>query len=175
MKLDIAIEPIITDNTAFTVLTALRSLGYEELSHVERADHVVLDLEGSLGAQAVAEKVSRAEILFNPNKHRLTYASADAPSAKPVDFEALVRDKDEDNRRLAGALSTTFGIHGLLGLERAVAWHLIEKGGGATRERLEWACSALLANPVSQTHQIRPRPAYVALGGPAANASKGTR
>jgi len=161
MKLDIAIEPIITDNTAFTVLTALRNLGYEELDRVERADHLLLELDDGPAAQAVAEKISRAEIIFNPNKHRLRFVEADgAPGRDAGSFEVLVHDKDEDNKRLVKVLVSTFGIGGLRGLERAVLWRLDDRKGSASRERLEWACRNLLANPVSQTYRIRQKPPY---------------
>jgi phosphoribosylformylglycinamidine (FGAM) synthase PurS component len=163
MKLDITIEPIISDNTAFTVLTALRSLGYEQLERVERADQLFLALDDGSPAHAIAEKIARAEILFNPNKHRLRYAEDAAGRDDALGFEVLVRDSDEDNTRLAKALVSTFGISGLRGLERAVAWRLDERGGCASPERLEWACRALLANAVSQTYRIRPRPAYRSL------------
>ena len=59
-----------------------------------------------------------------------------------------------------GFLVSTFGISGLRGIERAVAWRLDERNESASLERLEWACRALLANAVSQAYRIRQRPAY---------------
>jgi phosphoribosylformylglycinamidine (FGAM) synthase PurS component len=163
MKLDIAIEPIIPDNTAFTVLTALHDLGYAKLRAVERADHVFLETSAESDPRSLAAQVSRAEVLFNPNKHRMRIASEDGAATPGVEFEALVRDKDVENGRLLGTLSSTFGIKGLSTLERAVAWRLIEESGTASAYRLDWACRALLANPVSQLYWIRPRPAYSAV------------
>jgi phosphoribosylformylglycinamidine (FGAM) synthase PurS component len=164
VKLDIAIEPIIPDNTAFTVLTALRDLGYAELRAVERADHVFLEAPAESDPRSLAAQVSRAEVLFNPNKHRMRIASEDGDAATSgAEFEALVRDKDEENGRLLGTLGSTFGIKGLSTLERAVAWRLIEESGTASPDRLDWACRALLANPVSQLYWIRPRPVYSAV------------
>jgi phosphoribosylformylglycinamidine (FGAM) synthase PurS component len=151
MNLDIAVEPIITDNTAFTVLTALRSLGYAELQHVQRADHIILDVEDGGNAERVVEKIAR-------------YVREDARDAtSSPGFEALVRDRDVENGRLLATLSGTFGIRGLRALERAVAWHLIEANGEAGRERLDWSCRVLLANSVSQRYWIRPMPSYKAL------------
>lgn len=175
MKLDVAIEPIITDNTAFTVLTALRHLGYTELESVWRADHLMLDLTREEPAEEVVARLSRAEIIFNPNKHRLRYAQAGEPAPRSDTFEALVRDRNENNERLVTTLRTTFGIGGLHALERSVAWRLYDRGGPATMERLEWACQALLANPISQTYEIRSAPEYRELGEPASAASKGVR
>ncbi len=175
MKLDVAIEPIVTDNTAFTVLTALRQLGYAELERVWRADHLLLELSGDGSAEEVVARLSRAEIVFNPNKHRLRYAIAGVRAARGEMFEALVRDRDENNDRLVATLRTTFGIAGLRALERSMAWRLDDRAGPATMKRLEWACQALLANPISQTYEIRPAPEYRELGEPASAASKRVR
>jgi phosphoribosylformylglycinamidine (FGAM) synthase PurS component len=156
--IDVAIELIIPDNTAFTVLTALRHLGYEDLARVERSDHVVLTVADDARPQEVAAQLSRAEVLFNPNKHRMSYAVGSAPERAPLlEYEALVHDKDEDNARLVALLSGTFGMSALQGIERAVGWRLYD-AGPATADRLQWACQTLLANPISQGYDIRPRP-----------------
>jgi phosphoribosylformylglycinamidine (FGAM) synthase PurS component len=156
--IDAAIELIIPDNTAFTVLTALRHLGYEELAKVERSDHVLLTVADDAVPEQVIAQLSRAEVLFNPNKHRMSYATAGERAAAPQQFEAIVRDHDENNDRLVALLSRTFGMTALRGLSRAVGWRLYDEAGPAARERLEWACRSLLANPISQSYDIRPRP-----------------
>ena len=59
----------------------------------------------ALRADKVVERAgSRAEVLFNPNKHRLSYARENARNVEPAQFEALVRDRDENNRPLQDAL-----------------------------------------------------------------------
>src|SRR5579863_3534054 len=90
---EFAVESTVPDNTAFTVLTALRELGYEALDRVERADILRLRMrEGAMPIGACAAALKRAEIVFNPNKHRLGYSgSPDTPA-----FEAVVADKDDD-------------------------------------------------------------------------------
>ena len=159
MTIDVAIELIIPDNTAFTVLTALRRLGYDDLTRVERSEHVVLELASDASPETVIAQLSHAEVLFNPNKHRMSYAAAsDGQLVRPPEFEALVRDKDEDNDRLVRLLSTTFGMSSLQGVARAVGWRLYDEAGSAGADRLAWACQMLLANPISQTYDIRPRP-----------------
>jgi len=159
VTIDAAIELIIPDNTAFTVLTALRHLGYRDLAKVERSEHVVLSVTDDAAPEHVIEQLSRAEILFNPNKHRMSYGVPNAAeAATPLQFEAIVRDKDENNDRLVKLLAGTFGITALHGLSRAVGWRLYNVGGPATREQLEGACRTLLANPISQSYDIRPRP-----------------
>jgi phosphoribosylformylglycinamidine (FGAM) synthase PurS component len=159
IKIDVAIELIIPDNTAFTVLTALRHLGYDDLQKVERSEHVMLGVADGAETENIIHALSRAEVLFNPNKHRMSYAAAaGAQAAVPPEFEAIVRDKDENNERLVTLLAATFGMTALRELSRAVGWRLYDKRGPATRERLEWACRTLLANPISQAYDIRPRP-----------------
>jgi phosphoribosylformylglycinamidine (FGAM) synthase PurS component len=159
LVIDAAIELIIPDNTAFTVLTSLRRLGYTNLTKVERSEHIILSVESDAAPEHVLAQLSRAEVLFNPNKHRLSYAVPKEPeAAAPPQFEAIIRDKDENNDRLVALLSGTFGMASLRGLSRAVGWRLHDEGGPATAERLEWACRMLLANGISQSYDIRPRP-----------------
>lgn len=172
MKIDIAIELIIPDNTAFTVLTSLRHLGYPELARVERSEHVFLVVGAGVSADKVVDELSHAEVLFNPNKHRMSYATENAGDFEPAQFEALVRDRDENNGPLQDLLVTTFGMASLLGLERAIGWRLYEAKGHAARDRLEWACAALLCNPVSQRFEIRRRPLGLQVREPAASAAK---
>ncbi len=163
--IDVAIELKIPDNTAFTVLTALRRLGYEDLERVERSEHVILKANADESPERLMVELSRAEVLFNPNKHRMAYAvSGMAHAEQPPQWEALVRDKDENNSRLVSLLRGTFGMTALQGLERAVGWRLYDRSGPAARERLVWACQSLLANPVSQAYDICPRPVRIRVG-----------
>jgi phosphoribosylformylglycinamidine (FGAM) synthase PurS component len=172
-KIDIAIELIIPDNTAFTVLTALRHLGYVDLETVERAEHIILTVDDRAQPSDLVARLARAEVVFNPNKHRLSYAVEGAPPAQPAELEALVSDKDEDNSRLVRLLTTTFGVSGVRGIERAVGWRLRDTHGAASRERLEWACRELLSNRISQRYDIRPRPQATSVRETAAVAPKG--
>jgi phosphoribosylformylglycinamidine (FGAM) synthase PurS component len=159
IKIDVAIELIIPDNTAFTVLTALRHLGYDDLKKVGRSEHVLLGVADGAEPEEIVHAVSRAEVLFNPNKHRMSYAvDAAAQASVPPEFEAIVQDKDENNGRLVALLAGTFGMTALRELSRGVGWRLYDERGPAARERLEWACLTLLANPISQAYDIRPRP-----------------
>jgi phosphoribosylformylglycinamidine (FGAM) synthase PurS component len=141
MIIDVAIELIIPDNTAFTVLTALRRLGYEDLMRVERSEHVVLHVAPDASPEAI-----------------VAYVVGSDGELGPGEFEALVRDKDEDNTRLVALLSTTFGMSALADVVRGVGWRLYDEAGPAGADRLSWACQMLLANPISQTYDIRPRP-----------------
>jgi phosphoribosylformylglycinamidine (FGAM) synthase PurS component len=167
MRIDVAIEPIIPDNTAFTVLSALRELGYERLSRVERSQHVFVSVSEGTLVKLVIGDLAKAEVLFNPNKHRMSYALPDASNIEPPEFEAFVRDKDENNDRLRELLVTAFGLPNLLDIERAVGWRLYEREGSAALEQLKWACTTLLCNPVSQRYDIRRRPVRTQVGEPA--------
>ncbi|MBC5809063.1 MAG: hypothetical protein GIX00_10740 [Candidatus Eremiobacteraeota bacterium] len=171
-SLDVTIEPAIPDNTAFTVLRTLRELGYQELQAVSRADHLLLTVRHAGGsgaegpaAQRVAQQLSKAEVLFNPNKHRLAYAPAAASSTDGApDYEALVFEKDDDAGRLLAVLRTTFGMGYLESVARGVVWRLRERDRAAPAERLHWACQTLLSNRVSQDYEVRVRPERIILG-----------
>jgi phosphoribosylformylglycinamidine (FGAM) synthase PurS component len=157
---EFAVELTIPDNTAFTVLVALRDLGYRDLTRVQRSDVLRLHVrDDAMSRESCAAALTRAEVVFNPNKHRLSYANG----AVSRESEAVVSDKDDDTDALKGLLGSRFGIHGLQGLERAVSWRLFEGDAAASEDRLQWACRSLLANPHSQDCAIRRRPHYVAL------------
>jgi phosphoribosylformylglycinamidine (FGAM) synthase PurS component len=173
MKIDVAIELIIPDNTAFTVLTALRQMGAEGLAAVERSEQFILTVDDGAQAGDMVRQLARAEVVFNPNKHRMSFCVEGKTTAiAPPQFEAFVRDRDEDNSRLLTLLTGTFGMRALRGLERSVGWRLFDTQGPASRERLEWACRELLANAVSQQYDIRPRPVRTSVREPATALAK---
>lgn len=170
--LDVFIELIIPDNTAYTVLMALRHLGYEQLAEVRRADYFRLIVSADAPQPAaIAAQLSTAEIIFNPNKHRLAYASAESDDASTGrdaagdnrKCEAVVFDKAGETGRLVRLLRDTFNMPYLAELQRGVVWRLYEKGDPASVERLRWACDQLLANRISQTYEVRPRKNLYAL------------
>lgn len=170
MIFEAAIDLSITDNTAFTVLVALQQLGYDALVAVERSEIYRLTLAGDSGPAAVARALLHAEIVFNPNKHRLSYESSDVPGGTPArdEWEAVVADRDDDTTRVRHLLADRFGVRGLERVERSTAWRLFEKDGPASKERLEWACRALLCNPYSQVATVRARPHRTVAGESAA-------
>lgn len=164
-ELEIAIELIVPDNTAYTVLVALRQLGYAALERVERAQIVRMGFaQPHAHADDLVARIAHAEILFNPNKHRLSLTPLDASpreSAGNAAWEALVGDRDDATEGLIALLAGPFGLRELRTLSRGVAWRLFEADLPAPRERVEWACRELLANPYSQTFHVRPLPERV--------------
>jgi phosphoribosylformylglycinamidine (FGAM) synthase PurS component len=170
MIFEAAIDLSITDNTAYTVLVALKQLGYDALHAVERSEIYGLTLSGDMAPEDVARALLRAEIVFNPNKHRLSYASRAVPAGTPVpeDWEAVIADRDDDTSRLRHLLAERFGVQGLERLERSTAWRLFEKDRPASKERLKWACRVLLCNPYSQVATVRARPHRTVAGESAA-------
>ena len=155
IEIEIAVDLIVPDNTAYTVLVTLRQLGFDALERVDRSEIVRLSADAQpADAADIVEHIKRAEILFNPNKHRLSYALSDerlpgsaSRSNGAPDWEALVADRDDDTSGLVHLLRGPFGIRGLHSLERGIAWRLTEAHGPVSKERLEWACRELLANP----------------------------
>jgi len=168
VTIEIAIDAIVPDNTAYTALVTLRRLGYAELTHVERSEILTLDVDGrSDAAPSIVEQISHAEIIFNPNKHRLSFTVPDervvfrasAASSESGEWEALVSDRDDDTSGLVRLLQGPFGIASLRSLRRGTAWRLHDSNGPAPQARVEWACRELLANPYSQTLVVRRAPA----------------
>lgn len=158
-RYEFAVELTVGDNTAFTVRGALHGLGYEELERVERSELLQLQIaDGGLSAEDCGAALTHAEIVFNPNKHRL------AREAEPETniYEAVVSDVDDDSAALADLLRDRFRIAGLESVMRATAWRLYEKSGKpADAKRLEWACTSLLANKFSQEFTVRRAPTRI--------------
>lgn len=162
IELEVAVDLIVPDNTAYTVLVSLRQLGYGALERVERSQILRLGADArAADAARIVEQLTHAEVLFNPNKHRMNHAPAHSEPTNPngsADWEALVTDRDDDTSGLVRLLRGPFGMRELRSLTRGVAWRLHEAHGPAPKQRLEWACRELLANPYSQTFVVRPMP-----------------
>jgi phosphoribosylformylglycinamidine (FGAM) synthase PurS component len=165
IELEIAVDLIVPDNTAYTVLVSLRQSGYTALERVERSQILRLQADVSpADAAKLVERIKHAEVLFNPNKHNMSYATATTEPASPngvADWEAVVTDRDDDTSGLVHLLQGPFEIRELRSLTRSIAWRLHETRGPASKERLEWACRELLANPYSQRFVVRPVPARI--------------
>ena len=163
--LEAAVGLLIADNTAFTARSALRALGYQELDEVRRATLYRLQLDRTARSpEDVVAALMRAEVLFNPNKHQLSYAGVHERSSLPdstegrAAYEAVVFDLDDDSSRLASLLQEHFGLTELSSLSRGIAWTLFEGGAGAGADRHRWACAQLLCNPYSQSFEVRQAP-----------------
>ena len=115
MIFEAAIDLSITDNTAYTVLVALKQLGYDALHAVERSAIYRLTLSGDMAPEDVARALLRAEVVYNPNKHRLSYESRATPDGPPVrdEWEAVIADRDDDRTRVRQLLVERFGVRGL--------------------------------------------------------------
>jgi len=158
---EFGVELTVGDNTAFTVRGALRGLGYEDLERVERSELIRLRIpDGGLSVDECGAALTHAEVVFNPNKHRLAHAAEPETDV----YEAVVADVEDDSNALADLLRDRFGIDGLESLERATAWRLYEKSGKpADATRLDWACKSLLANKFSQSFTVRRAPTRIAI------------
>lgn len=164
VKLEVTVESVIPDNTAYTACVSLRDLGCDWLERVERAEGIELVLGAGADPAAVVERVALAEVIYNPNKHRLFYiyegADRSGPAAGPTTgLELLVQDREDDTTGLVRLLRDTFGMRELTAATRFVAWRL---GATATRAQLEEAAAKLLVNPNSQDARVAPRPFRIA-------------
>jgi hypothetical protein len=77
----VAIALKIPDNAAYTALVALRRLGVA-VDHVERSEiYFFDDFEDE---NALRQRVTNDETIFNPNKHRMTVLEKNAPTEGEV-------------------------------------------------------------------------------------------
>jgi hypothetical protein len=134
----ISIALKIPDNSAYTALTALRRLGLD-IGRVERADVWLFDDMGK--EDSLAERVSRNETIFNPNKHELhVLGTFEFRQAHPQPGEAWIRDLEPQfvPLRIDGVQQ---GLH-------IVSWRLFSHGHEpADRQTVQSAVEQLLRNP----------------------------
>jgi hypothetical protein len=120
----VAIGLKIPDNTAYTALVALRRLGVA-VGRVERNE--IYFFEDENDRSALADRIAADEVIFNPNKHRLTILERDRPGRGEVWIEPLLASK-------SGPAAT--------------GWRLLDdEGGPVEREVLGAAIERLLCNP----------------------------
>ncbi len=128
----VAISLKIPDNAAYTALVALRRLGVE-VNRVERSEIRFFEDDGDV--ETLAARIMADEMIFNPNKHRLTLLEEPVPRSGEVWIEP-------------------FGSrHGAV----ATAWRLFdERGASVNRTVLDAAVERLLCNPAIEravTHE----------------------
>jgi hypothetical protein len=125
----VSISLKIPDNEAYTALVALRRLGID-LHRVERSRIYLCDDRGDL--EALEQRFTADETIFNPNKHRLTILDGTLPRAGEVWIEPLSHPK---------RLLSDPG-------QDAVAWRLYDsRGAPVSRAVLDMAIKRLLCNP----------------------------
>lgn len=121
MSLAVSVSLKIPDNTAYTALVALRKLGVE-VDRVERSEVFLFD---DADAGALVARITADEMIFNPNKHRISVLESAKPSWGEVWIEPI-----SNPERIA------------------VAWRLYNAHGAPVkRPVLEMAIERLLCNP----------------------------
>jgi hypothetical protein len=125
MERAFAVSLKIPDNAAYTALVTLRRLGID-VARVERSEIWRVDDHGE--PETFAERMERNEMIFNPNKHRLTVLETIRPRSGEVWIEM-----HGDEGRLP---------------QRYVGWRLADATGAPVAPAiLHAAAERLLANP----------------------------
>jgi phosphoribosylformylglycinamidine (FGAM) synthase PurS component len=122
-KRAVSISLKIPDNAAYTALVALRRLGVN-VHRVERSEVRFFDDNGE-SVDALVQRITTDETIFNPNKHRIIVLDDAVPRAGEVWIEPL-----------SGAV------------RRAIAWRLFDaEVAPVARDVLDEAIERLLCNP----------------------------
>jgi hypothetical protein len=136
-----AITLVIPDNEAFTAYETLARLGIP-VAGVQRSDIWLFDVAAE-AAPSLAATVAQIETVYNPNKHRLTERTSDAPD--PGEVWIAARDETPATK-IAGRV-----LPGVTAIRRRTAWRLLDEAGHnlapADRDR---AIATFLCNPAFQ-------------------------
>jgi len=94
--IELTVKLKIPDTTAITALSTLHNMGFSKINDLKRADYYKFTIEGDV--EKFKERISKADIIVNANKHSFDFAAKDDESAK-----IKVSNFDDDN---SGLLST---------------------------------------------------------------------
>ncbi len=136
------------DTTAITALQTLQKIWFNKIKDVKRADYYKFLIEGD--EEKFKDKISKADILVNANKHFFEFEIK-----KDASVKILVKNKDDDGSGLLSVLKDRLGFSGIRKAEKGVLWSLNigadEKEAGKIAEK---AAKELLVNENYQEYEI---------------------
>lgn len=120
-KAEIYVSLKIPDTTAITAFHTLRRMGFQDLASIKRADYYSFEITGSL--EDFKNKISKADILVNANKHLYEFSLNNAPN----EVNVLVKNSDDDGSGIVSSLKS-IGFENIKKASRGVLWTLSVSG-----------------------------------------------
>ena len=146
--IEMAVTLKMPDNTAITALQTLQRMGFEKIKGAKRADYYKFLIEGDV--EKFKDKISKADVLVNTNKHLFSFAMKKDASAN-----ILVKNTDDDGSGILSTLKDRLGFVGIKKAEKGVLWSLsIDADEKDARKIAEKAAKQLLVNENYQEYSI---------------------
>ena len=128
----------VPDTTAITALQTLNRLGFPKIKDIKRSDYYKFSIEGD--ADKFKDKISKADILVNANKHSYGFSISKGNSVK-----ILVKNINDDGSSLLSTLKNRLGFKNIKKVEKATLWELsIDADEKEARKIAEKAAKELL-------------------------------
>ncbi|MBI4452482.1 phosphoribosylformylglycinamidine synthase subunit PurS [Candidatus Woesearchaeota archaeon] len=138
----------VPDTTAITALQTLQKLGFNKIKDVKRADYYKFSVEGDEGK--FREKISKADVLVNANKHSFDFSLKKDSYAK-----ILVKNINDGGSGLLSTLKNRLGFDEIKRIENGVLWVLlVEAEEKEARKIAEKAARELLVNEHYQEYVL---------------------
>lgn len=143
----------VPDNTAVTTLQTLQKIGFSKIKDVKRGDYYKFIIEGD--EEKFKDKISKADILVNVNKHFVAFQIKKNAISKDCIFFVLVKNINDDGTGILPTLKNRLGFKQIKKLEKAVLWELaIDADEKTARKIAEKAAKELLVNEHYQGYEI---------------------
>ena len=138
----------VPDNTAITTLQTLQKIGFNKIKEVKREDYYKFLIEGD--EQKFKDKISKADILVNANKHFFEFAVKKDNAVK-----ILVKNINDDGSRILDILKNRLGFKDIKKAEKSVLWSLaIDADEKEARMIANKAAKELLVNENYQEYTL---------------------
>lgn len=138
----------VPDNTAITTLQTLKKIGFNKINDVKREDYYKFEIDGD--EQKFKNRISKADILVNANKHYFDFSIK-----KWNDVKILVKNINDGRSEILSTLKNRLGFKEIKKIEKGILWTLIiENDNFKAMEIAEKAAEELLVNKNYQEYRI---------------------
>ena len=137
----------VPDTTAITALQTLHKIGFTKIRNVKRADYYKFTIEGD--ADVFKDKICKADILVNANKHSYNFSV-------PKDDEAKISVKNinDGGSGILSTLKNRLGFKNIKKAEKSVLWSLAIDDEKEAKKIADKATKELLVNEHYQEYII---------------------
>jgi phosphoribosylformylglycinamidine (FGAM) synthase PurS component len=138
----------IPDTTAMTALQTLKEMGFSKIKDLKRSDYYKFSIEGD--TEKFKERISKADMIVNANKHSFDFTVNDDGSAK-----VKVSNFDDDNSGLLATLRNRLGFKELKKISKCTMWNVYSDASKPETAKLaEKAAKDLLVNEHYQDYEL---------------------
>ena len=146
--IELTVKLKIPDTTAITALATLHNMGLSKIKDLKRQDYYKFIIEGD--AEKFKEKISKADIIVDANKHSFDFSIKDDGSAA-----IKVNNFDDDNSGILSTLKNRLGFKELKKISKYTMWNVYADVSKTELKKLaQRAAEELLTNEHYQNYEL---------------------